>query len=151
MQRKEKWKCCYAGIIKVYISVCVLLFLGICMYACSVTESCLTLCNPMDCSPPGSSVHGTFQARVLEWVAISFSRGSSQTRDWTCVSCTAGGLFTCWVIREALQTKIIQFKTKPKVLIQGWEKEDGLTESHWALSLQKPSSDLLLIGLVVEW
>ena len=42
-----------------------------------VTQSCPTLCDPMDCSPPGSSVHGTFQARILEWVAISFSRGSS--------------------------------------------------------------------------
>ena len=43
-----------------------------------VAQSCPTLCNPMDCSPPGSSIHGVFQARVLEWVAISFSRGSSQ-------------------------------------------------------------------------
>ena len=42
-----------------------------------VTQSCLTLCDPMDCSLPGSSVHGIFQARILEWVAISFSRGSS--------------------------------------------------------------------------
>ena len=42
-----------------------------------VTQSCLTLCDPVDCSPPGSSVHGILQARVLEWVAISFSRGSS--------------------------------------------------------------------------
>ena len=41
----------------------------------------------MDCSPPGSSVHGIFQARIVEWVAISFSRGSSPSRDWTCVSC----------------------------------------------------------------
>ena len=46
-----------------------------------VAQSCLTLCNPMDCSLPGSSTHGIFQARVLEWVAISFSRGSSQPRD----------------------------------------------------------------------
>ena len=46
-----------------------------------VTESCLTLCDPMGCSPPGSSVHGILQARILEWVAISFSRGSSQSRD----------------------------------------------------------------------
>ena len=45
------------------------------------------LCNPMDCSPPGSPVHGIFQARILEWVAISSSRGSSQPRDWTHVSC----------------------------------------------------------------
>ena len=57
-------------------------------------QLCPTLCDPMDCSPPGSYVHGTFQARMLEWVAISFSRGSSQPRDRTrvgilisCVSC----------------------------------------------------------------
>ena len=51
-----------------------------------VTQSCLTLCDPMDYSLTGSSVHGIFQARVLEWVAISFSRGSSQHRDRTQVS-----------------------------------------------------------------
>ena len=66
-----------------------------------VTQSCLTLCNPMDCSLPRSSVHGIFQARVLEWVAISFSRGSSQPRDWTWVSCTAGRRFTTWATMEA--------------------------------------------------
>ena len=49
--------------------------------------ACLTLCDPMDCSPLGSSVHGILQARILEWVAISSSRGSSQLRDPTCVSC----------------------------------------------------------------
>ena len=54
-----------------------------------VAQSCLTLCDPMGCSLPGSSAHGIFQTRVLEWVAISFSRGSSQPRDWTWVSCTA--------------------------------------------------------------
>ena len=48
-----------------------------------VSQSCLTLCDPMDCSLPGSSVHGIFQAIVLEWIAISFSRGSSQHRDQT--------------------------------------------------------------------
>ena len=47
--------------------------------ACSVTQSCLTLCNSMDCSLPGSCVHGIFQARILEWDAISYSRGSSNT------------------------------------------------------------------------
>jgi len=46
-------------------------------------RSCLTLCNPMDCSPPDSSVHGIFQARILEWVTISYSRRSSQSTDWT--------------------------------------------------------------------
>ena len=57
---------------------------------CLVAESCLTLCDPMDCSPPSSSVHGILQAGRLEWVAISFSRRSSQPRDWTCLSCIAG-------------------------------------------------------------
>ena len=66
-----------------------------------VTQSCPTLCNPMNCSLPGFSVHGIFQARVLEWVAISFSRGSSQTRDRTRVSHTAGRHFTIWATREA--------------------------------------------------
>ena len=55
--------------------------------ACSVTKWCPTLCNPMDCSPPGFSVHGIFQARILEWVAISYSRRSSQPRNQTCISC----------------------------------------------------------------
>ena len=56
----------------------------------------------MDCSPPGSSIHGIFQARILEWVAIAFSRGSSQPRDWTQVSCITGRFFTYWATREAL-------------------------------------------------
>ena len=64
------------------------------MCVCSVAQSCLTLCNPMDCSPPGSSVHGILQARIVEWVAISYSRGSSQPRERTCISCLAGGFFT---------------------------------------------------------
>ena len=67
-----------------------------------VTQSCLTLCNTMDCSLPGSSVRGIFQTRVLKWVAISFSRGSSQPRDQTQVSCIAGRSFTIWATREAI-------------------------------------------------
>ena len=55
-------------------------------FLCSVAQSCLTLCGPMDCSLPGSSVHENFQTRTLEWVAISYSRGFSQPRNWTCVS-----------------------------------------------------------------
>ena len=53
-----------------------------------VARSCLTLYDPMDCSPPGSSIHGILQARILEGVAIPFSRGFSQPRDQTLVSCT---------------------------------------------------------------
>ena len=60
-----------------------------CMHAKSL-QLCLTLCDPMDCSLPGSSVHGIPQARILEWVAISFSRVFSPTRDRTQVSCNAG-------------------------------------------------------------
>ena len=54
---------------------------------CLVAQSCLTLCNPMDCCPQGSSLHGISQARILEWVAISFSRGSSRPRNQTPISC----------------------------------------------------------------
>ena len=64
-----------------------------------VAQSCLTLCDPMDYSLPNCSVHRTLQARILEWVAISFSRGTSQPRDRIQVSCMASGFFT----RETLQ------------------------------------------------
>ena len=59
-----------------------------------VAQLCPVLCDPMDCSLPGSSVHGIFQARVLEWGAIAFSTGSSQPRDRTRVSCIVGRCFT---------------------------------------------------------
>ena len=57
-------------------------------------QSCPTLCDSMDCSPPGSSVHRILQARILEWLAIPFSRVSSQPRDRTWISCVAGRFFT---------------------------------------------------------
>ena len=62
--------------------------------ALACAQSCLILCDPMDCNPPGSSVCGIFQSRILKWISISFSRRSSQPRDWTCVFCTAGRFFT---------------------------------------------------------
>ena len=68
-----------------------------------VAQSCPTLCDPVDCSPPGSSLHGILQARVLEWVPISLSRGSSRPRDLTQVSCIAGRRFNLWATREALR------------------------------------------------
>ena len=61
-----------------------------------VFQSCLNLCDSMDCSLPGSSIHGILQARVLEWVAISFSKGSSQPRDRTQVSRIGGRHFNLW-------------------------------------------------------
>ena len=66
--------------------------------SCSVMSNSLW---PMDCSPPGYSVHGIIQAQILEWVAIPFSRGSSQASDWTWVSCIAGSFFTIWTARGA--------------------------------------------------
>ena len=67
-----------------------------------VTQLCPTLWDSMCCSLPGSSVHEIFQARILEWIAISFSRGFSQPRDRTWVSYIVGQVFTVWVTREAL-------------------------------------------------
>ena len=70
-----------------------------------VAQSCPTLCDPMDCSLPGSFVNGIFQARVPEWVAISFSRGSSRPRNWTWVSRIVDRCFTIWATREVQQNK----------------------------------------------
>ena len=75
--------------------------------ACKVAQSCPALCNPIDCSLPGSSIHGIFQARVLEWVAISFSRGCSQPRYQTWVSCIAGKFYTVRVTREVSPLSIL--------------------------------------------
>ena len=68
-------------------------FLSHCTYS-EVAQSCLTLCNPVDCSLPGSSIYGILWARILEWVATSFSRGSSRTRVQTRVSCIGGRHFS---------------------------------------------------------
>ena len=70
---------------------------------CSDAQSRLTFCNPMNCSSPGSSVHGISQAGILVWVAISFSRGSSQPRDWTVshVSCIGRQILYHWATQEA--------------------------------------------------
>ena len=76
------------------------------MHACSVTRSCQTLCNPIDCSPPDSSVHGILQAAMLELVAVSYSRGFSWPRDWThisCISCIGRQTLYHWASWEALQ------------------------------------------------
>ena len=66
-----------------------------------VVQLCLTLCDPMDCSPPGFSVHRILQAGILEWIVNSFSRESSWPRDWTQVSHFAGRFFTIWTTWEA--------------------------------------------------
>ena len=104
-----------------------------------VTQLCLILCDHMDCRSPGSSVHGILQARILECVAISFSRRSSQTRDWTRLSCTAGRLFTHWATRETLLCRRI-------ILISslGKKKEWKIRKS---LFLQSPEFETILTKL----
>ena len=77
-----------------------------------ITQSCPTLCDPMDYIPPGSSVHGILQTRLLEWFAIPFSRETSQPRDWTQVSRVAGEFFTIWATLE------IKVTCKPKYINQ---------------------------------
>ena len=68
---------------------------------CLVAQLCLTICDSLNYGPPGSSVHGDFQARILDWVAVAFSRGSSQPWDRTQVSLSSGRFFTIWATREA--------------------------------------------------
>ena len=114
-----------------------------------VAQSCPSLCDPMDCSPPGSSTHGILQARVLEWVAVSFSRGSAQPRDRTRVSHIPGRRLNLWATREAprtvyhhpkfeklwLKQKFNRFlcrKTSPMSSIQ---YEYALNPYHFPLSL----------------
>ena len=97
--------CRFSFIICLILNLCNLVFkkyIYLYIFGCEseVAQSCLTLCDPTDCSLPGSSVDGVFQARILEWVAISFSRGSSPPRDWTRVSRIVGRRFTVCATRE---------------------------------------------------
>ena len=92
------WTLCLLGLLHWQVESLAPAPLSVCSEV--VTQSCPTLCDPMDCTLQGSSVHGIFQAQVLEWVDISFSRGSSPPRDQTRVSCIAGSSFTVWATRE---------------------------------------------------
>ena len=94
-----------------------------------VAQSCLILCDPMDCSLPGSSIHGIFQARVLEWGAISFSRGSSSPKDQTRVSHIVGRHFTVWATRE-----VFFFFTSYHFLVLPILHETHLPVSLWPIS-----------------
>ena len=86
------------------------------MYVCMlVAQSYPTLCDPINCSPPGSSVHVILQAKILEWVASPFFRGSSSPRDPTRISCIVHGFFTIWAIREAPTSKELIH-----IWVRGW-------------------------------
>ena len=82
-------------------------------------QSCLTLCDALDYSPPDSSVHGISQARILEWVIISYVRGSSQPRDWTCISCTADDSLPLshWEALSQLYLALIEGKENDTVIV----------------------------------
>ena len=85
-------------------------------YTSEVTQLWLTLCDLMDCSLPSSSVHGIFQAIVLEWIAISFSRGSSQPRAWTQVSQIVDRCFTLWAITKVNSKWIKDLNVRPETI-----------------------------------
>ena len=80
---------------------------------CLVDKLCPTPCDPMNCSPPGSSVHGISQARMLEWVVISSSRGSSWLRDQTHISSTGRRVLYCWATRDNFPVNVHWWHTHP--------------------------------------
>ena len=80
-----------------------------------LVQSCLTLCNPMNCSPPGSSVYGVSQARMLEWVVTSYSRGASQPTDPTRVSCIGRQVLYYSATWEALANSTVKKLVRRKV------------------------------------
>ena len=102
-----------------------------------------TLCDPMDWSPPGSSVHGIFQARMLEWVAISFSGRSSRPRDWTWVSCIAGRLFTVWATKRIHRVKAMVFP----VVMYGCESWTIKKTEHQRIDAFELGDSLASLGL----
>ena len=121
--------------------------------------SCPTLCDSLHCRPPGSPVHGVFQARMLEWVAIPLARGSSQARNRTRVSCTAGGFFTVeplagpstiWLPHKWFCNLFVPFETfahltSKHVCFIGTQGslERGGTERGWAEGESEPLPPLL--------
>ena len=101
-------------------------------HVCLVAQSCLTLCHPMDRSPPGSSVHGILQARILEWVAMPSSRGSSQLRDQTWVSHIAGRFFTSWGTGKPKNTGVDSLSLLQRIF-PTQELNQCLLHSKWIL------------------
>ena len=109
-------------------------------------QSCPTLCDPRDCSPPGSSVRGIIQARILEWVAMPFSRGSSQPGDLTrvsCISCLAGGFLTTSATGEALMTQWIPFLAEASL---SWVLLPAARRCTWRWTCKRLSASALPSG-----
>ena len=95
-----------------------------------VSQSCPTLCDSVDCGPPGSSVHGILQGRILEWVTISFSRGSSRPRDWTCIG---GRRFNLWLKSREVTGPYSQSCDFSSTHVWIWELDhkEGWAPKNW--------------------
>ena len=123
------------------------------MLACLIAQLCPTLCDPMDCSPAGSSVHGILQARMLEWVAIPFSRGSFQPRDQTQISYTAGKFFP-WFGKFFWRRKWQPTPVSLAWRIPWTEEPDGVAESatteHSSTTQQKLAKHCKVIILQLK-
>ena len=114
------------------------------VHACSVTQSRATLWDPMDCSPPRSSVHGISQVRILEWVAFSLSRGSSRPRDRTCISCMGRRVLYHWATWEGFA-----FFLKIKHKFSHFPGSDLYTHMHTHTHTQRCSKNKALWRLFV--
>ena len=111
-------------------------------------ELCPTLCNPMDCSPPASSIHVILLARILEWVAIPFSRWSSWLRDQTLVSCIAGRVSTIWGTGKPTFVIIITYDDLPQEALPLYLKRLTLRQVVQGL-LRKRWTFLLMLSLTL--
>ena len=112
---------------------CLALDPGSCLYCCLIFQLCSILCDPKDCSPPGSSVHGILQERILEWMDISFSRGTSWPTDWTHASYIGQRALDLYIILPFAKTRTKKGETKARALCrerrafqeaQGWIIKD---------------------------
>ena len=121
-----------------------------------VTQSCLTLCNLLDYSPPGSSVHWILQTRILEWVATSFYRGASWPRDQTQISCIAGRFFTVWATRAALpgrlqSTDSVSAEAHPQKTGNMCHLQDGAKTGIMKRYILFLPSDIIAKVMCLEW
>ena len=124
---------CFGICIVVRVCVCVL-----------VTQLCPTICHPMDYSLPGFSVHGILQARILEWIAMPFSRGTSHFRDWTLVSCITSRFFTIWATGKSYcMVGIEQLKDFCDLVVSIFQSSH-IPKAHW-LSLTNATERILSI------
>ena len=120
-------------------------WLRLCLCAGVPAQSCLTFCDPMDCSLPGFSVHGIFQARSLEWVAMPSSRGSSWSRDWTHVSCIVRCILYHWTVlpgKPPMQEAWVQTLIRELISLNAAWCGQKKTEKHhrnwrlWSVTFQ---------------